>query len=121
MTVSTQFREGIEDRLGAVVPSLKLKSMFGGVGVYSGEWFFAVLDNDALYFKVNDSNRADFEAAGTGPFRPYPDKPDCTMSYYELPANVLDDSKLLREWAAKAIAVAKSKPRKKSSRKKKKA
>src|SRR5262245_44027950 len=119
MAVSSNYREGIEDRLGAVVPALKLKAMFGGVGVYSGAAFFALLDNDTLYFKVNDSNRGDFEAAGTGPFRPFPDKPDYVMQYYEVPAQILDNSKFLREWAAKAIAVAKSKPRKKSSRKKK--
>ena len=121
MPVSSNYREGIEDRLGAVVPALKLKSMFGGVGVYSGASFFALLDDDKLYFKVNDSNRGDFEAAGIGPFRPFPDNPDYVMQYYELPAQVLDDSTALREWAGKAIAVAKSKARKKPPRKKKKA
>lgn len=121
MSVSSNYREGIEDRLSAVVPSLKLRAMFGGVGVYSGEWFFALMYNDTLYFKVNDSSRPDFEAAGSAPFRPYPDRPDGSMQYYELPGHVLDDSTLLREWAARAIAVAKSKPRQKSFRKKKKA
>jgi DNA transformation protein and related proteins len=120
MPVSPNYREGIEDRLGAVVPALKLKSMFGGVGVYSGASFFALLDDDRLYFKVDATNRGDFEAAGLGPFRPFPDKPDYVMQYYEVPASVLDDAAILREWAAKAIAVAASK-KKKSSRNKKKA
>ena len=119
MPVSPNYREGIEDRLGAVVSALKLKGMFGGVGVYSGALFFALLDDDKLYFKVDDSNRADFEATGTGPFRPFPDNPDYVMQYYQVPAHVLDDSTILREWAANAIAVAKSKARKKSPRKKK--
>ena len=121
MPVSPNYREGIEDRLGAAVPARKMKGMFGGVGVYSGASFFALLDDDRLYFKVDDSNCADFEAAGTGPFRPFPDNPDYVMRYYEVPGHVLEDSTLLREWAAKAVAVAKSKSRKKPSRKKKKA
>src|SRR5258708_38516862 len=119
MPVSQNYREGIGGRRGAVVPALKWKGMFGGVGVYSGASFFALLDDDRLYFKVDDSNRGDFEAAGTGPFCPFPDKPDYVMQYYEVPVHVFDDSKMLREWAAKAVAVAKNKPRKKSSRKKK--
>lgn len=120
MPVSPNYREGIEDRLGAVVPALKLKSMFGGVGLYSGPSFFALMDDDRLYFKVDDTSRPDFEAAGSGPFKPLGDE-YVMMQYYEVPAHVLDDATLLREWANKAIAIAKSKGHRKSRRNKKKA
>jgi len=73
--------------------------MFGGVGIYSGDLFFALIANDALYFKVDDSNRGDFEARGMGPFRPYGENGE-TMQYYQ----VAEDP--LRPWAEKAIAVA---------------
>ena len=41
-----------------MVPRIRSKSMFGGVGVYSGERFFALIDNDdTLFFKVDDATR----------------------------------------------------------------
>ena len=45
--------------------------MFGGVGIYAGELFFALIADDTVYFKVDQSNRPEFEARGMGPFRPY--------------------------------------------------
>ena len=78
--------------------------MFGAVGLYAGTSFFALIDDDRLYFKVDDENRPDFEAAGMEPFRPYGD--DRTMGYYEVPIDVLEDADALTAWARKAIAVA---------------
>ena len=45
--------------------------MFGGVGIYAKEAFFALVDDDVLYLKVDDSNRGDFEARGMSPFQPF--------------------------------------------------
>src|SRR5476649_1933857 len=88
--------------------AITTKRMFGGVGIYAGDLFFALLSRDVLYLKVDDSNRADFEAAGTGPFSPYGPGGE-TMQYYEVPAEVLEDADELCRWAAKAIAVASAK------------
>jgi TfoX/Sxy family transcriptional regulator of competence genes len=74
------------------------------------------MDNDVLYLKVDDSNRPDFVAAGTGPFRPYGTGGE-VMQYYEVPAGVLENAVELGRWAAKAIAVARAK---KAARPKKK-
>ena len=82
--------------------------MFGGVGIYAGAFFFALIANDVLYFKVDDSNRGDFERLGMGPFRPYGPEGE-VMQYYEVPADLLDDPEELRPWAEKAIAVARAK------------
>ena len=87
--------------------------MFGGVGIYSGDLFFALLANDTLYLKVDDSNRPDFEARGMGPFLPFGDERD-KMQYYEVPADLLEDPDALRPWAEKAIAVAAKKKSKKA-------
>ena len=113
MTVSSTFRTFIVDQLGRVVPQLRARSMFGGVGIYAGDLFFALIDDDTLYFKVDDSNRADFEARGMGPFRPYGDDGE-VMQYYEVPADLLEDPEALRPWVEKAVAVA---ARKKARRK----
>ncbi len=89
--------------------------MFGGVGIYAGDLFFALIDDDTLYFKVDDSNRADYEARGRRPFRPYGDGGE-VMQYYDVPEDLLDDPESLRSWAEKAIDVARRAKRKRSRR-----
>ena len=79
--------------------------MFGGVGLYAGDTFFALIDDDMLYLKVDDANRADFEQRGMGPFMPFGDGGE-VMQYYELPAELLEEPEELRSWVEKAVAVA---------------
>ena len=112
MAVSPSFRDFVLDQLKRAVPGVRARSMFGGVGIYSGELFFALLADDTLYLKVDDSNRADFEALGMGPFLPFGDERD-KMQYYQVPADLLDDPEALRPWAEKSITVAAKKKSKK--------
>lgn len=105
MPVSESFRAFILDQLGRVLPRVRARAMFGGVGIYAGEFFFALIDDDTLYLKVDESNRPDFEAVGMGPFRPYGEGGE-VMQYYQVPAHLLEDAEDLRPWAEKAIAVA---------------
>lgn len=113
MAVSATYREFVLDQLGSAAP-VSARSMFGGVGIYSGPLFFALMDDDRLYFKVDDSNRADFEAKGMDAFHPFGD--ERAMGYYEVPEEVLEDAEELAHWMAKALRVAGSKPRKKKAR-----
>jgi DNA transformation protein len=87
--------------------------MFGGVGIYSGDLFFALIADDTLYFKVDDSTRPDFVARGMGPFRPFGDDGG-TMQYYQLPEDLLEDPDALRPWAENAVAIARAKPKRRS-------
>jgi DNA transformation protein len=91
--------------------------MFGGVGIYSGEHFFALIASDELFFKVDDSTRASYEAAGSEPFRPVQDRP-VSMSYWRVPVEVLEDPAELALWARAAIRVAAEAPPKARRRKK---
>jgi DNA transformation protein len=89
------------DGLGDV----RAQRMFGGAGIYCGRAMFGLVADDILYLNVDDSNRADFEEAGAEPFRPFPDKSE-VMSYYEVPADVLENRDELTQWAQKALSVA---------------
>lgn len=111
MSVTPSYRRFVLEQLARVATAVRDKAMFGGVGVYSEDLFFALIDDDRLYFKVDDSNRPDFEARGMGPFRPYGPEGEA-MQYYALPEEILEDSELLAQWADKAIAVARTKARK---------
>ena len=79
--------------------------MFGGVGIYAAELFFALLDEDTLYFKVDDATRPQFEERGMTPFRPYGEDGE-VMGYYEVPADVLEDPEMLGAWVQAAVAAA---------------
>lgn len=103
MAVSTDYRDWIVEQLRGAGPATH-RAMFGGIGLYMDGIFFGLLAADALYLKVDATNRPDFEAAGMGPFRPYGD--DRTMQYYEVPADVLEDRAVLTVWVEKAVDVA---------------
>jgi DNA transformation protein len=105
MSVSPSFKTFVLEQLGRAVPGVRGQGMFGGVGIYAGEFFFALIADDVLYFKVDDSNRGDFEARGMGPFRPFGEDGE-VMQYYCVPEDLLEDPEALGLWCEKAIAVA---------------
>jgi DNA transformation protein len=104
MAVTPGVRDFVVDQLDRCGP-IATKRMFGGIGIYSGETFFALIDDDVLYLKVDDSTRGDFERAGSVPFRPYGDDRE-SMNYSSVPVSVLEDADQLVAWGRKAIAVA---------------
>jgi TfoX/Sxy family transcriptional regulator of competence genes len=63
MAVSPGFIDFVVEQLEGCGP-IVTKRMFGGVGIYSGDTFFAIIDNDILYLKVDDTTRKDFEREG---------------------------------------------------------
>jgi TfoX/Sxy family transcriptional regulator of competence genes len=67
MPVSQHYIEFIHDLLADFEP-LRIKRMFGGAGVYSGDLFFAILVEDTLYLKVDDGNRDAYQDRGIQPF-----------------------------------------------------
>ncbi len=95
------------------------KRMFGGYALYKQRQIFALIWDDVLYFKVGNSNRADYEAAGSKPFIYEAKGKPITVSYWEVPADLLDDPDSLVEWADKAYQIGlheKKKPKRKRSR-----
>ena len=51
------------------------------------------------------------------PFRPFRDKPQWEMSYFEVPADVLEDAEAMTAWARKALRAALAAPPKRAVRK----
>lgn len=97
----------------APIGSITGRAMFGGYGFWHDGQMFALLDSQStLYFKVNDSNRAAYEAAASTQFAPpMPQRrAPMTMPYYTVPIELIDDGEGLREWARAAIEVAHASP-----------
>lgn len=92
----------IMDRLQPSGP-VTAKRMFGGAGLYCEGLFFGLIADDRLYFKTDGTNRGDYEAAGTGPFRPYG---TYAMSFHEVPAEVVEDDAALGRWMQGALGAA---------------
>ena len=105
MAVSSAYLDYVRDQLSGL-GGVTSRRMFGGAGLYCDEFFFALLDNDTLYLRVDDSNRADFTTRAMGQFRPYPESPQLSTTYYETPADVLEDAAELVAWARRSVAAA---------------
>jgi len=105
MPVSSNYLDYVREQL-AGLGGLSSRRMFGGAGLYCDESFFGLIDNDTLYLRVNDSNRADYTTRGMGQFQPYPDSPQLSTTYYETPADVLEDAAELVAWARRSVAAA---------------
>ncbi len=111
MSVSAEYQDYITEQL-AIVGYIVAKRMFGGVGLYADGIFFALIDDDTLYLKVDDTNRQDFETAGMDAFRPYADKTR-VMQYYPVPVDVIEDRDEIYNWSMKSVAAALNAGRKK--------
>ena len=114
MAVSDSYLAFVLEQLSGV-RDVVTKRMFGGVGIYSGDKFFAVLDNDTLFFKVDDTLRPRYRKAGMPAFAPIPGQA-AMEGYYQVPPRVLEDADEMASWAADSIALAARKPAKKKRR-----
>ena len=114
MAVSDSFLTFILEQLGGV-REVSHKRMFGGVGLYSGEWFFGVVDNDTLFFKVDDETRPKYKKKKMTAFAPMPGEA-AMEGYYQVPPSVLEDPDEMTSWAAEAIGVSKRAPTRKRKR-----
>lgn len=109
MAVSDEFTDYVIDQLAAW-GEVSARRMFGGAGLYCDGTMFGLISDDVAYLKVDDTNREDFVKAGALPFNPYPDKvKTAVMSYYEIPADVLENPDELARWAERSLAIARKK------------
>lgn len=115
MSFSPEFRAFVEDQLGRVVP-VRSRPMFGGLGLYSGDRFFGIVDDDVLYFKVDDQTRPRYRKRRMRAFEPMGTPMN---GYWQVPAGVIEDPEELESWAREAIDVAgraRAKPRRSRSK-----
>jgi DNA transformation protein len=119
MAVTPSYRTYVLEQLNRAVPPVRARAMFGGVGLYAGDVFFALISSDALYFRTDESTRPEFESLGMPAFRPF-EEHGPVMSYYQLPEEILEDADRLRQWAERAIAGARAKRRRPAKRRRRK-
>ncbi|RKE37422.1 TfoX/Sxy family transcriptional regulator of competence genes [Paraburkholderia sp. BL23I1N1] len=96
-----------------MIGPISVSRFFGGAGLVKNGVQFGFVIKGALYLRVDDLTRPDFEALGAVPFSyAGQSKTVKVASYYQLPDEIADDQHELIRWVTRAIhaaAVAKSK------------
>jgi DNA transformation protein len=101
MAVSPDFLDHLLDQFvgfGAV----EVRRMFSGAGIFCDGLMIGLVTGDTLYFKTDEANRGNFEAAGMAPFSFDRQGRRMVTSYFEAPAEVFDDPEVLARWARSA-------------------
>ncbi|HEX9788842.1 MAG TPA: TfoX/Sxy family protein [Candidatus Binatia bacterium] len=99
-TSDDSFKDFILDQLQGL-DGVEARRMFGGYGLYQDETFFGIVHKGKLYFKVDDSTIGEYRRRKMKPFRP--NARQTLKSYYQVPADILDDAERLCRWAVQAI------------------
>jgi DNA transformation protein len=106
MAISAGFIEQAKE-LFRPFGDIRVKKMFGGAGVYCDDLFFAIMDDGAVYFKVDGETRKEFEGRGLSQFTfEMKDGASASMSYYTAPEEIFDDEDQLRHWTTLALDAA---------------
>ncbi len=105
MAPSASYLDYVKD-LFSPFGEITIRKMFGGAGVYCDGAFFAIIDDDDIWLKVDDVSRGEFEAARLKPFEVEMNGKVGTMSYYNAPEEIFDDNDALRHWTGLALAAA---------------
>ena len=84
---------------------ITLKRMFSGAGVYCDGVIFALILRDTLHFKVDDGNRAAYQAEGMAPFSyEAQGKMRQIGAYWRVPERLFDEPDDMVAWARAALA-----------------
>ncbi|MBO0764159.1 MAG: TfoX/Sxy family protein [Hyphomicrobiaceae bacterium] len=84
---------------------ITFRRMFSGAGVYCDGVIFGLILRDTLNFKVDDGNRAAYEAEGSEPFS-YQTKGKTRQvsAYWRVPERLFDEPDEMVEWARAALS-----------------
>ena len=100
---------GFQDLLAELfdqIDGVSFRKMFGGIGIFRQGIMFALVDDETLYLRADETSSIDFKAESCGPFvydgknRPH------IMPYWRLPERLYDEPDDFRRWALNAFAVA---------------
>lgn len=90
----------------APLGQVRARAMFGGWGLYCGERMFGLVAFDRLWLKVDGQSQARFASAGSEPFVYEGKGRPVTMSYWELPAEAIDEPEAMLAWGQLGLEAA---------------
>ena len=106
MAVTAAFNAFVRELL-AGLGEVRTRRMVGGLGLYQGELFFGLADDEAVYIKADAANEGAFVEAGC-PLFTYPGKDGepLTMRYRRLPDAAMDDADEAARWGRLGLEAA---------------
>jgi DNA transformation protein and related proteins len=117
LSVSASFKDFLIEQMAGFGP-VTIRSMFGGAGVMRDGLMFALIDDEVLYLKADDTTKAAFAAENLSQFT-YMSKRGkmMEMAYWRIPERCLDDADEMVKWCRVAYGVARRAATKKKPRK----
>ena len=103
--MSEEFIHFLQDQF-APLGGFSPRRMFGGWGLFRDGRMFALVADDELFLKGDAETRGAFLQGGAAPFVYAKKDRQIEMSYFSVPAEILEDVEMLREWVDLAIAAA---------------
>ena len=94
------------EELFASLDGVSFRRMFGGVGIFREGIMFALIADDVLYLKADETTLARYEAEGSSPFSYDAKGRTVVTSYWRLPDGVYDEPERFMDLAREAFAVA---------------
>ena len=88
------------------ITGVTVRPMFGAYGLYKDGTVFGIVDEEELYFKVDEKNLQEYRSRHSRPLT-YEGKNRkvIALPYWEVPAEVLEDREALAEWVDVSVAV----------------
>ncbi|MGJ4940271.1 TfoX/Sxy family protein [Bradyrhizobium sp. HKCCYLS1011] len=106
MVASASFSEFLREQFASLGP-LTFRRMFGKTGVFCDGVMLAVVTDDTLYFRVDESNKPIFaEAAAFPPLNYTKGGRSIDLAFWRAPERLLDEPDELVTWARAALAAA---------------
>lgn len=103
MTLSQTFLTKAVEAMSKV-DVITYRRIFNGAGIYHRGVQFAILINDNLYFRADQSSRPLFEQKAMRPFEPQGAQVE--SCFYQVPEAVLDNPSELRYWMRISVEAA---------------
>jgi DNA transformation protein and related proteins len=98
-----RFQELIEEQVLSF-SDLSFRRLFSGFGLYAGDSVFGLIHGEKLYFYTNDVTRLKYQKF-QGTFFATPGSKKAMKRYWEVPASVIENQRMLMDWALEAIEV----------------
>lgn len=102
----SDFKDYIVGDILNEIEGISARAMFGGFGLYKNGIIFGIIADDGLYFKVDDSNAAEYRAFDSSPFTyERGNHQKTTMSYWLIPHDMLEDRERVQELALASVRI----------------
>lgn len=88
----------------------RARKIFGGMGIYTGEKMFAILEDDLVSFKLSPEDReVALSMDGAHVFKPAEEGHSEMPEYIVMPQPILDDEATFQSWLVKSAEYVRSK------------